>query len=96
MSAEAHAQSPIETNLQTTRRGIFDLLPLQKLSRISQQTASVITKERLHIKKISCLKMNAIQTAENSFLNSPTVFENVGPTILKCFSSTRACAWGVA
>ena len=37
--------------------------------------------------------MNAIQTDENSFLNSPTVFEKVGPTISKCVSSTRACAW---
>ena len=34
--------------------------------------------------------MNAIQTDENSFLNSPMVFEKVGPTILNCFSSTRA------
>ena len=38
--------------------------------------------------------MNAIQTVENSFLDSPTVFEKVGPTYSKCFSSTRACAWG--
>ena len=38
--------------------------------------------------------MNAIQTDENSFLNSLTVFEKVGPTISNCFSSMRACAWG--
>ena len=38
--------------------------------------------------------MNAIQTDENSFLNSPTVIEKVGPTISKCFSAARACAWG--
>ena len=38
--------------------------------------------------------MNTIQRDENSFLNSRTVFEKVGPTISKCFSSTRACAWG--
>ena len=39
-------------------------------------------------------KMNAIQIDENSgFLNFPTVFEKVGPTISKCYSSMRACAW---
>ena len=37
--------------------------------------------------------MNTIQTGENSFLNSSTVFKKVGPTILKCFSSTLVCAW---
>ena len=48
MSAVAHAQkSPIETNLHTTRRGIFAVPPLQNLWKISQQTASVITKEHL-------------------------------------------------
>ena len=37
MSAGAHAhQSPVETNLHTTRRGIFGFLPLQKLSKTSQ------------------------------------------------------------
>ena len=44
MSAGAHVQlSPVETNLHTTRRGIFAFPPLQKLPNISQQTASVIT-----------------------------------------------------
>ena len=38
--------------------------------------------------------MNAIQTEENSVLNSPAVFEKVKPTISKCFSSVHACAWG--
>ena len=33
--------SPIETNLHTTRSGIFALPPVQKLPKISQQTASV-------------------------------------------------------
>ena len=48
MSAETHVQqSPVETKLHTTRRGIFALPPLQKLSKISQQTASVIAKECL-------------------------------------------------
>ena len=48
MSAGAHAQQiPVETNLYTTRRGIFVLPSLQKLTKISQQRASVITKERL-------------------------------------------------
>ena len=48
MSAGAHAQkSPVETNLHTTRRGIIAFPPLQKLKKISQQTASVITEERL-------------------------------------------------
>ena len=43
ISAEAHAQkSPVETNLHTSRRGIFAFPPLQK-----RQTASVITKECL-------------------------------------------------
>ena len=63
----------------------FPFPPLQKLSKISQETASVITKERLP-------NMNAIQTDENSFVNSLTVFEIVGPTISKCFLSMRACA----
>ena len=54
MSAGAHAQySPVETNLYTTRRGIFAFPPLQNLSKISQQTASVITRERLYRKKFS-------------------------------------------
>ena len=45
MSAGVHAQcSPIESNLHTTRCGISVFPQLQKLSRISQQTASVITK----------------------------------------------------
>ena len=40
--------SPVEANLDTTRRGIFaSVQPLQKLSKISQQTASAITKECL-------------------------------------------------
>ena len=48
MSAVAHAQySPVETNLHTTRSRIFAFPPLQKLSKIPQQTASVITNERL-------------------------------------------------
>ena len=48
MSPGAHAQwSPVDTNLHTTRRGIFPFPTLQKLSKTSQQTASVITKERL-------------------------------------------------
>ena len=47
MSAGAHAQSPVETNLHTTLRNIFAFPPLQKLSKISQQTASVITKKLL-------------------------------------------------
>ena len=48
MSAGAHAQySLVETNLHTNRRGIFSFLPLQKLSEVWQQTASVNTKERL-------------------------------------------------
>ena len=35
MSDGAHAQlSPVETNLHTTRRGIFAFPPLQKLSKI--------------------------------------------------------------
>ena len=73
----------------------FAFPPLQKLSKLPQQTASVITKERLLIKSSANFpKMNAIQTNENSFLTSPAVFEKVGPTISKCFSSTRACAWG--
>ena len=38
--------------------------------------------------------MNAIQTDENRFLNSLTVFEKVASTISKCFSLTRVCAWG--
>ena len=48
MLAEAHAQwSPVETNLHTTRRGIFAFPLSQKLSKILQQKASVTTKERL-------------------------------------------------
>lgn len=39
-------------------------------------------------------KMSAIKTDENSLLNSPTIFEKVGPKISKYGSSTRACAWG--
>ena len=35
-----------------------------------------------------------IQIEEDRFLNSPSVFEKVGPTISKYVSSTRACAWG--
>ena len=35
-----------------------------------------------------------MQTEENSFKNSSTVFKKGGPTISKCFSSTCACAWG--
>ena len=54
MSAGAHAQySPVETNLHKTRRGIFAFPPLQKLSKISQQTASVIAKEPFINKKFS-------------------------------------------
>ena len=65
------------------------------LSEISKQTAYVITKEGLQIKNSANFpKMNAIQIDENSFLNSPTVFEKVGPTISKCFLSTHACALG--
>ena len=46
MSAGAVAQqSLVETNLATTSRGIFAFPPLRKLSNISQQTASLITKE---------------------------------------------------
>ena len=96
MSAGTHAQySPVETNLHTTRRGILAFPALQKLSKISQQKASVITKERVWVKKSANFpKMNAIQTDENSFLmNSPTVIEKVEPTISKCYSSMRACAW---
>ena len=37
--------------------------------------------------------MNPIQTDENSFLNFPIVFEKVGPTISKRFSSMHVCAW---
>ena len=72
-----------------------DFQPLQKLSRISQKTASVITKEHLLIKNSANFpKMNAILTDENSVLNSPKVLEKVGLMISKCFSSTRVCAWG--
>ena len=94
VSAGAHAQlSPVETNLHTTRRS--RRLPLQNLSKISRQTAAVITKERLEIKNSANFpKMNAIQTDEKSFLDFRTVFEKVGPTISKCFSSTRACLCG--
>ena len=94
MSAEAHAQwSPVETNSHTTRRIIFAFPSLQKLSKVSQQTASVIAKEQWQIKNsANFTKMNAIQTDENSFLNSPTVFKKVELTISKCFSLTRACA----
>ena len=64
-------------------------------SKISQQTISVFTKERFQIQNSANIpKMNAIQTNENSFLNSPTVFEKVGLTISKCLLSTRACVWG--
>ena len=60
----------------------------QTISEILQQTASVITEERLQIKNLANFaKMNAIQADEKgfSFLNSPTVFEKVGPTISKWF-----------
>ena len=48
MSARVHAQeSPVEINLHTTRFGTFTFPPLQKLSKMLQQTACVITKDRL-------------------------------------------------
>ena len=96
-SAEALAQkSPVQTDLHSTRRGFFRFSAIAKAYKISQQAASVISKERLQIKHSPNFpKMNSIQTDENSFLNSPTVFEKVGPMISNCFSSTRACAWGV-
>ena len=56
MSAEAHAQwSPVETNshIFTTRRSIFAFPSLQKLSKILQQTASVIAKKPFANKKFS-------------------------------------------
>ena len=61
------------------------LIELQKqtISEILQQTASIITEKRVQIKNLANFpKMNAIQADEKgfSFLNSPTVFEIVGPT----------------
>ena len=51
MSTGAHSQlsdySPVETNLPTARHGIFAFPQVQELSKISQQTAAIITKERL-------------------------------------------------
>ena len=45
MSAREHVQlSPVETNLHTTCRGIVAFMPLEELSKISKQTASVIPK----------------------------------------------------
>ena len=42
MSAGAHAQlTPVENNLNATRPRISALPQLQKLSKISQQTASI-------------------------------------------------------
>ena len=68
---------------------------IDKGFKISQQTASATTKERfLNENSANFPKMSAIQTEVNSFLNSPTLFEKVGPTISTYFSSARACAWG--
>ena len=95
MSAGEHAQSsPVETNLHTTCRGIVAFMPLEKNSKISQQTASVLPKNIiLSTTDSTNFPMNAIQTDENIFLNSQIAFEKVGPTISKCFPSTHTCAW---
>ena len=81
LSLLGHMRSKVQLRLiciLVTRRGLFAFPPLQKLSKISQQTASVITKKCLRIRhSANLLKMNAIQTDENSFLNSPTVFEKL-------------------
>ena len=72
MSAGEHAQSsPVETNLHTTCRGIVAFMPLEELSKISQQTASVLPKNIiLSTTDSTNFPMNAIQTDENIFLNS--------------------------
>ena len=64
MSVCAQSQeSSVWTNLHTTRRGIFAFPPLQKFSKISQQTTSAITKQSLQINNsANFTKMNAIQT----------------------------------
>ena len=85
-----------ETNLHATRGRIFAFPPLEKLSKIPLLAGSVISKELLYIKNLPNFpKMNAIQTNENSFLNSPTVFENLLVQRFQIASHQRAHAPGV-
>ena len=63
---------------------IFALPPLQGLPKLLQQAAAVILLKNINLSiksSANFLKMNTIQTDENSFLNFPTVFEKVGVTI---------------